>query len=129
MPVTMLTFMKRALGPIRLPWTFLRYGAYRGNWLPGYISRAVRRAEKIESGCPIDIVVALVDHFEPGERRGDAAAVESVAIWCDNYARIAGRHVDADGRHPQHTWFYRAEYPNVGCIQVLADYCFRGFGE
>src|SRR5581483_7914261 len=29
----------------------------------------------------------------------------------------------------QHSWFYPAENPNFGAVQVLSDYTFRGFGE
>jgi hypothetical protein len=42
---------------------------------------------------------------------------------------MAGPHRDADGRPPQHTWFYRYDYPNPGCVQALAESTFRGFGE
>jgi len=74
-------------------------------------------------------MVAVVDHFEPGGRNGDNAAAERVASWCADYRKIAERHQDADGRPPQHTWFYRLEYLNPGCIQALSQEAYRGFGE
>ncbi len=69
------------------------------------------------------------DHYEPARRFGDAAAVESVRSWCAAYEAMAGRHRDADGRPPQHTWFYRYDYPNPGCLAELSECVFRGFGE
>src|SRR5262249_15545545 len=54
---------------------------------------------------------------------------ESVRAWCAGYEALAGRHRDADGRPPQHTWFYRYDYPNPACLKALARSAFRGFGE
>jgi hypothetical protein len=74
-------------------------------------------------------MVLVADHFEPARRFGDEAAVESVQSWCAAYEELAGRHRDADGRLPQHTWFYRYDYPNPGCVRALSGSVFRGFGE
>jgi hypothetical protein len=121
----------QALG--RLPWLMyrlFRWHGLRGGWLPGYLRRHRpfdRRAFPPEQ--PIDLIVLCVDHFEPARRFGDAAAVESVRSWCADYEALAGRHRDADGRPPQHTWFYRYDYPHPGCVQALSDSVFRGFGE
>jgi hypothetical protein len=73
--------------------------------------------------------VVCSDHFEPARRFGDEAAVETVRSWCQRYEALAGPHRDADGRPPQHTWFYRSEYPNSGCLRHLSESVFRGFGE
>jgi hypothetical protein len=77
----------------------------------------------------VEIIVTVVDHFEPTGRYGPEAAVESVASWCAANEAIAGRHRDADGRAPQHTWFHRTEYANTDCVLALSDSVFRGFGE
>ncbi len=55
--------------------------------------------------------------------------MESVQSWCAAYEQMARKHRDADGRPPQHTWFYRYDYPNSGCLRVLGESVFRGFGE
>ena len=34
----------------------------------------------------IDVMVCIVDHFEPGEQRGDTVAGERVRDWCQRYA-------------------------------------------
>jgi hypothetical protein len=108
----------------------VRWRALRGGWLPGYLRhhRAFGR-RSFPPDTPIDLLVMVADHYEPARRFGDAAAVESVRSWCREYEAIAGRHGDADGRPPQHTWFYRYDYPNPGCLQVLSECVFRGYGE
>src|SRR5262249_11527001 len=77
----------------------------------------------------VDIIVTIVDHFEPASRGGPDAAAASVLSWCEDYRKIADRHRDADGRPPQHTWFYRTEYANSECVRLLSDEAYRGFGE
>jgi hypothetical protein len=121
----------QALG--RLPWLLyrmFRWRALRGGWLPGYLRRHRpfdRRA--LPPDQPIDIIVLCGDHFEPARRFGDAAAAESVRSWCAEYEALARPHRDADGRPPQHTWFYRYDYPNPACMAALSASVFRGFGE
>jgi hypothetical protein len=83
----------------------------------------------LPADVPIDVIVLVADHYEPARRFGDKAAVESVRAWCQEYEGIACKHSDADGRPPQHTWFYRYDYPNAGCVQELCRSVFRGYGE
>jgi glycosyltransferase involved in cell wall biosynthesis len=113
-----------------LVWRSLRWHMLRGRWLPSYLwGRRAFDVRRLPPGVPVDIMVVCVDHFEPLELEGDAAAVAAVNSWCTAYRTLAERHRDHDGRYPQHTWFYRAEYPNRGCLQVLADSAYGGFGE
>ncbi len=108
----------------------VRWHSLRGSWLRPYLRRHrsfdVRR---LSAKQPIDVIVLVADHFEPAKRFGDAAATASVRSWCAAYEKIAGQHRDADGRPPQHTWFYRYDYPHPDCVQALSDCVFRGFGE
>jgi hypothetical protein len=117
----------------RLPWLLYRVARWhglRGGWLPDYLlyHRRFDRS-RIPDDRPIDIMVLFSDHFEPARRFGDQAAIDSVRSWCGGYKLLAGRHRDADGCVPQHTWFYRYDYPNPGCLQALSECTFRGFGE
>lgn len=117
----------------RLPWLLyrlFRWRAWRGGWLPGYL-RHHRPFDRyaFAPDQTIDIIVLCADHFEPARRFGDAAAVASVRSWCAEYEELVRGHRDADGRTPQHTWFYRYDYPNPGCMKALSDSVFRGFGE
>ncbi|MHB1425420.1 MAG: hypothetical protein ACYC3I_19795 [Gemmataceae bacterium] len=120
-------------GLARLPWLLyriIRWRALRGGWLPGYLRRhrPFDRAA-FASGQPIDVIVVCSDHFEPARRFGDDAAVETVRSWCAEYEALSAAHRDSDGRPPQHTWFYRSDYLNGGCLRALSESVFRGFGE
>ncbi len=114
----------------KLFYRMFRWNALRGGWLMDYMRkhRAFDR-RLLPNDRPIDIMVLCSDHFEPARRFGDAAAVDSVRSWCAEYEALAEKRRDSDGRPPQHTWFYRYDYPNPGCVQALSDCVFRGFGE
>jgi hypothetical protein len=122
--------IKQLLRPAVFPLRLAYPGRRVHPWLADYLQhhRSFDRA-RFGPDQEIDIMVLVVDHFEPGDRDGPVAAAESVSDWCANYREIAANHRDADGRMPQHTWFYRAEYPNYECIRVLSEYCYHGCGE
>lgn len=108
----------------------LRWGGLRGGWLGRHLWRhRPFDRHRLPSGATVDVLVLIADHYEPARRFGDEAAVASVRSWVEAYEEMAGRHRDADGRPPQHTWFYRYDYPNPGCVQTLSASAFRGFGE
>lgn len=50
---------------------------------------------------PRHIMFAFVDHFEPSGPFADKA----VTMWVDDYIAMASQHIDADGRHPIHSYF------------------------
>ncbi len=112
-----------------LAYRTVRWQALRGGWLGRHLRRPRFDRRQIPDGVPIDVLVLVADHYEPARRYGDEAAVESVRTWCAAYEQLARPHRDADGRFPQHTWFYRYDYPNPGCVQELSGSVFRGFGE
>jgi hypothetical protein len=125
------TSVPRALWMLpRLAYRSARWRALRGGWLPEHLRRhRPFDRRRLPPGTTVDVMVLVSDHFEPARRHGDAAAAESVRAWVAAYEALAGRHRDADGRPPQHTWFYRYDYPNPGCVQALSASAFRGFGE
>lgn len=51
--------------------------------------------------APKHIMFAFVDHFEPTGSVPD----NEVNMWVDDYAAMASCHIDADGRHPIHSYF------------------------
>jgi hypothetical protein len=117
---------------VRLPlllYRFVRWRAYRGGWLPGYLARPGFRLSAIPPGRPVDVMVLVSDHFEPPQNRGEQAAAEAVRFWCSDYERLAEGLRDSDGRPPQHTWFYPFEFLSPGCLHALSECAFRGFGE
>ncbi len=121
----------------RLPLLAYRSIRWRtGHWLPRHLfyHRPFDR-QRIPPGVPVDVLVLLVDHFEPvrmlqrpGDREAGVAA-EAVRHWCQQYERLAGRYRDADGRPPQYTWFYAADYEDFPALQQLSAAAFRGLGE
>jgi len=46
------------------------------------------------------VMFAFVDHFEPF-----STSIPETRIWVDDYIDMACQHVDADGRHPIHSYF------------------------
>jgi hypothetical protein len=112
-----------------LAYRCVRWHPLRGGWLPRHLRRPRFDRSAFPAEAPIDVIVLVADHFEPARRHGDRAAEEAVRSWCAAYEEMAGKHRDADGRFPQHTWFYRYDYPNPGCVQALNESVFRGLGE
>jgi len=66
------------------------------------------------------LIFVFVDHFEP-------RAPEDVQAWARRYPEVARRFADADGRHPQHTWFYDGYDPEA--LAALSHLCGMKLGE
>lgn len=99
------------------------------NWLPSYILNGMSLKEPIDNSKPIHIMFCFVDHFEPFNGGADfAKATYRVNEWADKYPKMADQHVDADGIHPQHTWFYPPHYDQC-FLRDLVDLCIRGYGD
>lgn len=100
-------------------------------WLAGYL-RSIARARRERAGRRgvVDIMFAVADHFEP-MYRGAApdVALRRVEAWLERYPAVAGEFRDADGRPPQHTFFYPAEEYRPELLDRLAALCQQGFGE
>jgi hypothetical protein len=102
----------------------------RGRWLARHLlGHRCFDLRRLPAGTPVDVMVLLTDHFEPRSRAAPEESAEAVRSWCEAHQRIGQHHRDADGRPPQHTWFYRSEYRNEGCLRALSDAVFRGQGE
>jgi len=80
--------------------------------------------------APKHIMFAFVDHFEPTGSVPD----NEVTMWVDDYISMASRHVDADGRHPVHSYFL-ISMPVIqpDCLEdaliKLNQVTYRGYGE
>src|SRR3546814_19886550 len=72
----------------------------------------------------------FVDHYEPMHGRpGLDIQRARVDRWCRDYRALAGRHRDADGRHPQHGFFYPEEEYLEEHLVKLEALCRDGFVE
>ena len=96
-------------------------------WYKGY-KKHINEVQKINIDKPIDILVLMVDHYEPAKKDG-SKAIDKVINWCDNYKNISKEFVDSDGVHPQHSWFYRYDFPDFDILNALSRYVYDGFGE
>lgn len=95
-----------------------------------WIGQHVRRKRPAKVAGPVHVMFCFVDHFEPMWHGGDLAAQRRrVDRWCTGYRELAGRHRDADGRPPQHTFFYPEEEYAQEHLDKLASLCREGFGE
>jgi hypothetical protein len=95
-------------------------------WLPSYVARKLPR----EFVSPTHVFFCFVDHFEPlWNKASRYQGLERVEHWFENYPRMAEKFRDADGRPPQHTFFYPAEEYVSEYLDLLARLCGQGFGE
>ncbi|MGB3747902.1 MAG: hypothetical protein WA961_06860 [Rhodanobacter sp.] len=95
-------------------------------WLGGYLRR--RRPPAVDG--PIHVMFCFVDHFEPAWGKVDLATQRArVDRWCRDYRSLAGAHRDADGRMPQHTFFYPEEEYLEEHLDKIAALCAEGYGE
>ena len=95
-------------------------------WLGGYLRR---RPAPRPSG-PVHVMFCFVDHFEPMWAGADAATQRArVDRWCRDYRLLADRHRDADGRPPQHSFFYPEEEYTEEHLDKIAALCAEGYGE
>lgn len=81
-------------------------------------------------GDPVHVLFCFVDHYEPQWGRPDYdTEVARVKRWVDDYPKLADAHGDAEGRVPQHTFFYPEEEYRPEHLQAIADLCAGGYGE
>src|SRR5215813_7780814 len=111
--------VRRVLPSIRLP-------RNAQLWLPGYL----RSSRRHPSQRITDVMLCVADHFEPD--RGDPGAdvaQQRVDDWVQAYPRTIGELRDADGKPPQHTFFYPAETYRPAHLDALAGLIRGGYGD
>jgi len=96
-------------------------------WLAGLLmQQMLQRDPAAAAKGPVDIIFVFVDHFEPHH-------IASVERWEKMYRRIADRHRDADGKKPQHTffWYWADDRGDVTLQNLtrLARLSYEGYGE
>ena len=95
-------------------------------WIVDYLRR--RRPQRVAG--PVHVMFCFVDHFEPMWRGADLATQRArVDRWCRDYRALASTHRDADGRPPQHSFFYPEEEYAEEHLDKLAALCADGYGE
>lgn len=95
-------------------------------WIGSYLRRRVPRVDD----RPRHVMFCFVDHYEPMWKGADLDTQRArVDRWCRDYRALAARHRDADGRPPQHSFFYPEEEYAEEHLDKLAALCADGFGE
>jgi hypothetical protein len=98
-------------------------------WLPYYIWQNLVAKKKRDDGKPKHILFCVVDHFEPFQSNVDfSTARNRVNAWVTGYPNMAEKHSDADGRPPQHTWFYPPHLDHI-FLKNLVGLCKSGYGD
>ncbi len=106
-------------------WLLLRSRNMQG-WIVGYLRRRTPQVQE----RPVHVMFCFVDHFEPMWRGADPDTQRArVDRWCRDYRVMAGRHRDADGRPPQHSFFYPEEEYTEEHLDKIASLCADGYGE
>ncbi len=96
-------------------------------WLGSYLWR---RRRAVPLAGPIHVMFCFVDHFEPAWGKVDLFTQRArVDRWCRDYRAMTAGHRDADGRPPQHTFFYPEEEYVEEHLTKLAALCADGYGE
>ncbi len=90
-------------------------------WMPAFARWAWETPEPVQG--PTHLLVFYTDHFEPSTH------LDRTERWGTEFPELARRHRDHEGRPHQHTWFYPAEQPIDGNMQVLQRLVSGGFGE
>jgi hypothetical protein len=98
-------------------------------WMPAYLTRDRLQSKPINNTR--HIMFSFVDHYEPQWGKPNSVEVERQRLdrWMTSYPQMAKKHHDADGKHPQHTFFYPEEEYRFEHLNKLAKLCKDGFGE
>ncbi len=116
----------RLLGDSVRLWSIMLRGMDR--WLLGYLGSLLRRPGKVDGVR--HLILAVCDHYEPYRGEADQATARGyVDRWVREFPAMAEPFRDADGRMPQHTFFYPEEEYDPVCLEQLGRLMRQGCGE
>ena len=98
-------------------------------WLGSYYFPSERH-EPIDREQPVDLFVAICDHWEPecyGASR--EKAMERVQRWVYEYPIAFDKFRDFNGRPPQHTFFFPQDEYRPEYLDEIAQLCAEGGDE
>lgn len=99
-------------------------------WLSGYVQHVKHVARRPKPRGLRHLMFALCDHYEPLWRQpGEDVGEERVRAWERGYPEMAATFRDADGRPPQHTFFFPGEEYRPRFFDHLEPLIRGGFGE
>lgn len=104
-------------------------------WLPAWLLDRARARAQAARGAgaasgPRHLLFSFCDHYEPlwGDASLETGRVR-VEAWRAGYPRLADRFRDADGRPPQHSFFFPGEQYDEATLSMLAELARGGYGE
>ena len=98
-------------------------------WLPHYLWQQMFKKRARKTKKPMHILFCFVDHFEPFHGGVDfKTAKQRVQAWVKGYPAMAEKYRDADGKPPQHTWFYPPHLNHI-FLKDLVGLCNSNYGE
>ena len=104
---------------------FARAVDARYPWLWAYLTEHIFSTRETPTP-PVHVLLTFVDHFEPHEQ-------STMDRWMTAYPALARRHHDADGKMPQHSWFWffakSDGEESFQFLRQLAQLTYDGFGE
>lgn len=100
-------------------------------WFIPYIKHQWRmRSVKVTADSPVHILFCFADHYEPYcAKATHEKAMARVRRWTEEYPAFADKFRDADGRPPQHSFFYPEEEYNEAALDEISALCKQGYGE
>ena len=99
-------------------------------WLPAYLRHQAATWLRRSPGKTIDVLLCVADHYEPDHGGASMSKeIERVERWSTRYPALADCFRDADGRPPQHTFFFPADGYRPAHLDRLAQLCQAGYGE
>jgi hypothetical protein len=73
---------------------------------------------------PLHVLLAICDHYEPQYGKPPAAqAADRVHQWTSRYPNLFSKFRDADGRPPQHSFFFPIDEYDPSHVDALATLC------
>lgn len=93
------------------------------NWLLDYLRGVVSPPAVNRTGSPTHVIFIFVDHYELA---GKEPRLEQ---WMTRYPELTASHVDADGCHPKHSWFYALDLLCENELIQLSKLVEAGLGE
>jgi len=95
-------------------------------WIADYFKQMARRGGM----RPAHVVFSIVDHFEPQNGKvSDRTEVERTKRFLFKYAELIAKHKDSSGIPPGYSFFYPIDEYNQHCVDLVADFCRKGYGE
>ncbi len=99
-------------------------------WVGSYLGRRRMPAPVFDSEEPVEVYLALCDHYEPECYGADhQTALARVRRWVHEYPCLFERFCDSNGRPPQHTFFFPQDEYQPEYLDLLKELCDDGYGD